>query len=112
MSLDIADRGRVDPGLPIRPADRAGVAAGARGGQTSFPPVAGEADALEHRINPAAVSLGVAEPLENDDAHTFAGERPVSASRKWPRPAAPRQGTKLAKDERKVDVGRDVHASG
>ncbi len=100
VPFDEHHRGGIDPRPAIRPADRAGMAAGTGHGQAPAPSVARQAQALHDRVDPIAVALGVAPALEDEHAHAFAREHAVGVGRE--RPRGPRAGHRpeLAEDQR------------
>ena len=111
VALDQADRRRVDPRPPVGPADRPEVAPGVRRGQAAAPAVAGEADPLDDRVDPVAVALGVAQPLEHDDADALARDHPVGLGGEGPGPTRPREHAEPREDHREIDVRLDVDAA-
>ena len=112
VALDQHHGGRIDSRPAIRPAHRAGMAAGTGRGQPLAPAVAGQADALNDGVDPIAVALGVGPALQDDDAHSFARQHAVGVGRERPGGPRARQGVELAEDQREIDVGLEVDAAG
>ena len=105
MPLDQADGRRLDPRRTIGPADRPGMALAARRGEAAAPSVAGQTNALEHRIDPVAGTLRVTQPLEDRDADTLAGNHAVrigrERTRRCPSATADQAGERRAGNRRR-----------
>ena len=77
VAFDQSDGCRIDAGLAISAADRAGMASGAWRRQSLAATVAGHTDGLDNGVDSIAVAFGVAAALENHDADSLAGEHSV-----------------------------------
>ena len=111
MSLDVADRRGIDPGLGIGALERPHLALVARRGQSPTAAVARGADTLDHRVDPIAVALGVGQALEDHGGDPFADHDAVGA-RVEGTAATPRgEGLGLAEREIGERVLDRVHAT-
>ncbi len=99
VGLDVADGRRPDARLVVGPLQGADLAVGARRGQTLSPAVGGRPQALDHRVDPVAVALGVGQSLEDDDGHPFADHDPIGRGVERSASAARRECLRLAEGE-------------
>ena len=99
VRLEQADARRPEPGHLVGAAHRPQLARGQRRGQALGVAVAAAADALDHRVDPVAVALGIGEALERHHGDAFGDDDAVGRGIEGRAAAARRQRLRLAEAE-------------
>ena len=106
VALDHSARLRGQPGVAPRPLHRQPLTDGVGRGDPLTPPVAGTTYTAQHGINTVAVTFGVGEPLEHEQAGALTHHEAVGAGVERPR-AGGREGADLAE----LDEARGPHVA-
>ena len=104
VRLDAACRRRICPRCLPGPAYRQPLANRVRRGDPLSSPIAGSAEAEQHCVHPVTVTLGVSQPLQDEEGAPLPHHEPVGTGVEGTR-SGRGQGTDLAE----LDEGRDPH---
>ena len=112
MCLDQAERIGRDTGRQVGTLKRQFLPAGARRIDRAAAAVAGRADALDHRVNAVASTLGVSQTFEHQNADAFAQHRAIAVGVERLGITGGGQCRGLGKTHVHEDVVEGIHAAG
>jgi hypothetical protein len=112
VGLDQRHGGRREAGVLVGALEGPHLSGGERGRQAAVLAVAGCANALDDRVDPIAVALGVGQALEDDAGNALAQGNAVRRVVEGTRPSARRQGVRFGEAHVTERIVGDVHAAG